>query len=201
MTFGEKLKKLRTSSKLTQEELAERLYVTRTAISKWESDRGYPNIDSLKAIASLFSITVDELLSSDEILTIAEENQRKTKNGFQSLLFGLLDICMALLLFLPLFAHKGEGFVKSSSLLTLDGIALYLKISYFVVVIGMVALGIITLAFQKCEASFWIKSKRKISLSFGIIVTFLFIISLQPYAAIFAFSLLVIKAIIMMKHI
>ena len=92
MTFGEKLKKLRTSSKLTQEELAERLYVTRTAISKWESDRGYPNIDSLKAIASLFSITVDELLSSDEILTIAEENQRKTENGFQSLLFGLLDI-------------------------------------------------------------------------------------------------------------
>ena len=53
MTFGEKLKKLRTDSGLTQYELAEKIYVTRTAISKWESDRGYPNIDSLKATAQL----------------------------------------------------------------------------------------------------------------------------------------------------
>ena len=72
MTFGEKLKKLRNESGLTQDELAERLYVTRTAISKWETNKGYPNIESLKAIASFFSITVDDLLSSDEILTIAE---------------------------------------------------------------------------------------------------------------------------------
>ena len=49
MTLGEKLKKLRTDSGLTQEELAEKLFVSRTAISKWESNRGYPNIETLKA--------------------------------------------------------------------------------------------------------------------------------------------------------
>ena len=58
MTFGEKLKKLRTNAQLTQDELAEKLYVSRTAISKWESDRGYPNIESLKAIALFRSQTV-----------------------------------------------------------------------------------------------------------------------------------------------
>ena len=62
MEFNEKLLQLRKSRGLTQEELAQSLYVSRTAVSKWESGRGYPNIESLKAIAKFFSITVDELI-------------------------------------------------------------------------------------------------------------------------------------------
>ena len=77
MEFHEKLQQLRKSRGLTQEELAEALYVSRTAISKWESGRGYPNIDSLKAIAKFFGVTVDELLSSHEVLSIAEEDQKE----------------------------------------------------------------------------------------------------------------------------
>jgi len=46
MEFNEKLQELRKQRGLTQEELAEKLYVSRTAISKWESGRGYPNIES-----------------------------------------------------------------------------------------------------------------------------------------------------------
>ena len=68
MEFNEKLQDLRKNKGLTQEELAEALYVSRTAISKWESGRGYPNIDSLKEIAKYFSVTIDELLSSNEVL-------------------------------------------------------------------------------------------------------------------------------------
>ena len=81
MEFNEKLQELRKNKKLTQEELAEDLYVSRTAISKWESGRGYPNIDSLKEIAKYFSVTIDELLSGDEVLSIAEEdNKQKEKH-------------------------------------------------------------------------------------------------------------------------
>ena len=50
MEFCQKLQQLRKSKNMTQEELAEALFVSRTAISKWESGRGYPGIDSLKAI-------------------------------------------------------------------------------------------------------------------------------------------------------
>ena len=64
MEFNEKLQELRKNKGLTQEELAEALYVSRTAISKWESGRGYPNIDSLKEISKFFSVTIDELLMS-----------------------------------------------------------------------------------------------------------------------------------------
>ena len=63
MEFNEKLKELRSSRGLTQEELAEALFVSRTAISKWESGRGYPSIDSLKEISTFFSVTIDKLVS------------------------------------------------------------------------------------------------------------------------------------------
>ena len=61
MDFSKKLQELRNKKGLTQEELGNALYVSRTAVSKWESSRGYPNIDSLKAIAKFFDLTVDEL--------------------------------------------------------------------------------------------------------------------------------------------
>ena len=52
MEFHEKLQELRKSRGLTQEELAEALFVSRTATSKWESGRGYPSIDTLKEVSS-----------------------------------------------------------------------------------------------------------------------------------------------------
>ena len=67
MTFGEKLKKLRNEKGLTQDELAERIFVTRTAISKWENDKGYPNIDSLKQLSNLFEVSIDELISDSDV--------------------------------------------------------------------------------------------------------------------------------------
>ena len=67
MEFGEKLQALRRGREMTQEELAHALYVSRTAISKWESGRGYPNSDSLKAISKYFAVSIDELLSGDAL--------------------------------------------------------------------------------------------------------------------------------------
>ena len=79
MEFHEKLQELRKNRGLTQEELAEALYVSRTAISKWESGRGMPSIESLKAISKFFAVTLDDLLSSEELLVIAEDDHRKKK--------------------------------------------------------------------------------------------------------------------------
>ena len=200
MEFNEKLQELRKQKGLTQEELAVSLYVSRTAISKWESGRGYPNIESLKDIAKFFSVTVDELLSTDEVLTIAEEDSRRKEKHFRDLMYGLLDICIALLLFLPFFAEDADGIIQSVSLIALDGVQPYLKIAYLTVVIGTTVMGILTLTLQNCQAVVWVKSKTTVSLALGAILVLLFMISSQPYAAVFAFVLLTIKALILIKR-
>ena len=199
MTFGEKLKKLRTEAQLTQDELAEKLFVSRTAISKWESGRGYPNIESLKAIAKFFSVTVDELLSSGEALTIAEEDNKRKEKHFCDLLYGLLDLCIAMLLFLPFFAEKANGIIRSVSLIALNGVQLYLKAIYFAVVILVTVTGVLILALQNCQCVAWVKSKAAISLILGSTAVLVFMVSSQPYAAVFAFSLLTIKALMLIK--
>lgn len=200
MEFNEKLQDLRKQKGLTQEELATSLYVSRTAISKWESGRGYPNIDSLKAIAKFFSVTVDQLLSTNEALTIAEEDSKRQENNFRDLMYGLLDISIALLFFLPFFAENVDGIIQSVSLIVLSGVQTYLKVTYFAVVISMILIGVLTLTLQNCQTMAWIKSKTIISLTLGVIFVILLIISSQPYAAVFAFVLLIIKTLLLIKR-
>ena len=200
MEFNEKLQELRKQKGLTQEELAKSLYVSRTAISKWESGRGYPNIESLKAIAKFFSVTVDELLSTDEVLTIAEEDNKRKEKRFRDLIYGLLDLSMAMLLFLPFFAEKADGAIQGVSLITLGGVQPYLKIAHLAAVIAMTVMGILTLVLQNCQVMAWVKSKTTVSLTLGALSVLLFVISSQPYAAVFAFALLAIKASMLIKR-
>ncbi len=199
MEFHEKLQKLRKQKGLTQEELAESLCVSRTAISKWESGRGYPNIDSLKEIAKVFSVTIDELLSGEELLTIAEEDHKQKESHFRDLVFGLLDSSIAIFFFLPFFGQKSDGMIQEVSLLSLTAIEPYLKILYFATVIGMVVSGILTLALQNCRHAFWVQNKSKLSLLLNTVGALLFIISLQPYAAAFLFIFLTIKVLLLAK--
>ena len=91
MEFNEKLQQLRKQNNMTQEQLAEKLYVSRAAVSKWESGKGYPNIESLKAISKLFSVSIDDLLSGNELLTLAETENRTNINTIYGLMFGILE--------------------------------------------------------------------------------------------------------------
>lgn len=200
MELNEKLQELRKQKGLTQEELAELLFVSRTAISKWESGRGIPNIESLKAISKFFSVSLDELLSGEELLAIAEIDHREKERTVKDLVFGLLDSGMALLLFLPFFGQQDEGAIQEVSLLALNAIQPYLKTAYFVVVAVMILWGILTLALQTCRHRLWMKSKSILSLIFSAVGVCLFIVSRQPYAAVFVFAFLIIKALMLIKR-
>ena len=135
MEFNEKLQKLRTNENLTQEELAEKLYVSRAAISKWESGRGYPSIDSLKAIAKYFHITIDELIGSEEIVDLAEQDMKSSNKKYTALICGILDCLTLLLFFLPVFGNGGKTDVASVSLLAMTGVGLWLKIIFIAVML------------------------------------------------------------------
>lgn len=67
MTFAEKLKGVRKQAGMSQEQLAERLGVSRQAVTKWETDAGIPDIENIMAISALFGISIDELLSNGKI--------------------------------------------------------------------------------------------------------------------------------------
>ena len=79
MTFAQRLKALRTQADMTQEQLAEAIYVTRAAISKWETGRGYPGVDSLKLIAQTFGVSIDELISEDDVQAKRMLDAKKSK--------------------------------------------------------------------------------------------------------------------------
>lgn len=68
MTLGEKIKSIRREFGLSQEELAQKLCVSRQAITKWESNNGKPDIINLKTIAQLFDISIDCFVDEESIL-------------------------------------------------------------------------------------------------------------------------------------
>ena len=200
MEFSEKLQKLRKQKNLTQEELADLLFVSRTAISKWESGRGYPSIDSLKTLAAFFEVTIDELLSSKELLTIAEKDAEEKETYLRDLVFGLLDISVALFLFLPLFGQASPESIQEVSLLTLTEISPLLRFAYFAIIVISILTGILTLSLQNCRHRLWLNNKAPLSLTLSAIGALLFIISKQPYAATFLFVLFIIKIVLIIKR-
>ena len=138
MEFNEKLQELRKSRSLTQEELAEALFVSRTAISKWEQGRGYPCIDSLKEISRFFSVSIDDLICSEEIISAAADEKKECMDKYISLICNTLDIFLVLLLFLPVFGN-GTDSPNSVSLYAITGISAWIKI-VFTALIGIAVL-------------------------------------------------------------
>ena len=196
MEFHEKLQELRKRKGLTQEELAEQLFVSRTAVSKWESGRGYPSIDSLKAISRVLGVSLDDLLSGDTLLTIAEEENKQHKAHTLDLLFGLLDCSAAAFFFLPLFAQRGQDLIREVSLVFLTG---WVKIPFLILIILITVWGIGLLSLQNTAASFWIRFRLRFSLALSITTVLLFTLCQQPYAAVFAFILLAVKTGMLFK--
>ena len=191
MEFNEKLQELRKAKGLTQEELAQAIYVSRTAVSKWESGRGYPSIDSLKELAKYFSVTVDELISPDEIITAAEDEKQVLIGRYTSLLCHVLDVFTALLLFIPVFGNGAEK--DSASLFDLAGTPLWIKIVYGVVIGLSVLNGVCGLIISRFDKPMWNKHRFVTGIALSVIACLIFIVTRQPYAGAFCFAVLIIK--------
>ena len=198
MEFSEKLQELRKSRSMTQEELAEALYVSRTAISKWESGRGYPSIDSLKEISRFFSVTIDDLICSDEMITVAENDKKEFVSKYISLICNALDILLAILLFIPAFGN-GPSSSETVSLLGLSGITPWLK-TVFVLILGITILnGICGVIIANLNKPAWNRHRLVTGVVLSILSVTVFIVTRQPYAGIVCFAFLVIKGFLIAK--
>ena len=200
MEFNQKLQELRKQKGLTQEELADALFVSRTAVSKWESGRGYPGIDSLKAISAFFHVSIDDLLSGNEILNLAGEDGKRKEEQLRGTVFALLDVSSILLFFLPLFAQREGGAVFEVSLLSLSSVAPYLKAAYLVIISAIAVFGIISLAFPSSADNKWLTARPALSLALNSSAILIFILSTQAYAAALTFIFLCIKVFLLVKR-
>ena len=183
MEFNEKLQELRKGKKLTQEELAQDLFVSRTAISKWESGRGYPSIDSLKEISRYFSVSIDELICPQEIISAAEEEKQEYAGRTASFICGALDLFAGILLLVPVFGNGADS-AEAVSLFGLTGTALN---------------GLCGLIILKFNHPVWDRHRLITGMMLSIVGVAVFIASRQPYAGIIYFALLVIKTLGIMR--
>ena len=94
MKFGENLQKLRKENKMSQEQLAEKLNVSRQAVSKWESNQSYPETDKIIAIAKIFNCSMDELVNSPLEKKIQPKQERKTFNEYKDDILDFIKRCV-----------------------------------------------------------------------------------------------------------
>lgn len=141
MEFGEKLQELRKSRGLTQQELAEALYVSRTAISKWESGRGYPSIDSLKEISGFFSVSIDDLLSGEKLVSLAKKENQSNIRHICDLLFGIVDLMNITLIILPLYPNLIDGYIYSVNLFAYTQTTSFNRMVYWVLFVALIVIG------------------------------------------------------------
>ena len=177
---------------MTQEELADALFVSRTAISKWESGRGYPSLDSLKQISRYFSVSIDELICPEEIISAAEEEKKASVDRIFTLTCGTLDILLALLLFLPVFGN-GTDKPTSVSLFTLTGISPWIKTVFATVITLSVLNGICCVIISHLDHPIWDRHRLVTSMVLSIVSSAIFVLTRQPYAGITSLAVLVVK--------
>ena len=104
MEISTQIKKYRNTMGLSQEDLAEKIYVTRQTISNWENEKSYPDIHSLLLLSSLFNVSLDQLIKGDIEIMKKEINKAEVAefNRF-SKIFSVLFI-ISIISFVPIFA-------------------------------------------------------------------------------------------------
>jgi transcriptional regulator with XRE-family HTH domain len=201
LEFNEKLQELRKKRGLTQEELAEALFVSRTAISKWESGRGYPSIDSLKEISKYFSVTIDELLSGEKLISIAEKENKSNIQRICNLLYGIMDLLSFMLIVLPLYPNPINGYIYSVNLFFYGEVTSFQILFYWILYTALIIVGIVKIFLTKFQIEKGQNIVTNISMGLSTITVLFLSLTREAYAIIIVFILLIIKGILLLKYI
>ena len=199
LNLGNQIRINRRRMDLTQEQLAAKLGISAQSVSKWETEVTMPDISMLPLLSNELGVTIDELLSGEEVLAIAEDDQKQKESHFRDLVFGLLDLSTGIFFFAPFFRQIVEGQIQAAPLLSITQLQPWLKGSYLAVVLVTILSGILILTLQNCTNAIWRRHKSSLSLLGNVIGVVLFIFSHQPYAAGLTFVFLSIKALILIK--
>ncbi|SKB63792.1 DNA-binding transcriptional regulator, XRE-family HTH domain [Acetoanaerobium noterae] len=200
MELGEKLQQLRKQNNWTQEQLAEQLYISRTAVSKWESGKGYPSIDSLKNISALFKISIDDLLSGDELVQLATNENKENVENITGMIYGLLDLVAIAFIFLPFYGNPEGDYIRAVNLIDYKEVV-GLKTIYYILLLSLFGIGAAELGlrfFEKTKSMG--KVLRRLSVGMHILAILLFSMTRQPYLSTFLFILFLMKGFITLNN-
>lgn len=199
MEFNEKLQYLRKQKGLTQEQLADQLFVSRTAISKWESGKGYPNIESLKCLAAFFTVSVDELLSGEELISLAETENRNNMEQMSGYIMALLDVMVIACIFLPLYGEPEGSFIKAVNLLQFTNTTTWNLMLYWVIFLVLSGLGLLQLFLLQFEKEKWRKTAGKGTFFIEIFSICFFAAAKEPYLTVLMFFLFGMKLFVLFR--
>ena len=200
MEFNEKLQELRKSRNLTQEELAEALYVSRTAISKWESGRGLPSIESLKEISCYFSVSIDDLLSGEKLITIAENENRRSIKNICDLYLGIADVLYFALIALPVYSNPTGGRIYAVNLFMYVEKASFNHVIYWIMFAAIMAVGTAKALLSHLKISRGQRSLTAVSMALGAAAVLLLALTREAYAICVSFLLMIIKGTLLLKY-
>ena len=111
MEIGKKLKSARVQSGMTQENVAERINVSRQTISNWENEKSYPDIISVIELSNLYSISLDVLLKGDEKMIEHLEETTNVVKSNQKMIWAVIVNVVALLITLSMFIPDNRYFL------------------------------------------------------------------------------------------
>lgn len=128
MEIGKKLKEARMKTKMTQEQVAEVLFVSRQTISNWENEKSFPDIVSVVRLSDLFSVSLDELLKGDnEMLEHLEESTNVVRSNRKLIGAAIVNVVLFLsMLFLSYFTEGSTYMIACSFCLMVIGMAFLL---------------------------------------------------------------------------
>ena len=170
--------------------------MSRTAISKWETGRGTPNLDSLQAIAKLFGVSLDELLSTEEVVVMAKNENKRNTEQILCYIDSVLNLMSVFGFLLPMYKVFKNNVYYCVPLYQYSG---FMHKTIFIIQSAILLCGVLGLIFQ------W-KEKEKIYnfVKFSgyilmIIFIFLLIALNHPNASSFCFAFLLIKGMVLIK--
>lgn len=200
LEFNLKLQELRKYKGMTQEHLAEKLFVSRTAISKWESGRGYPNLESLKELSKVFEVSIDDLLSGDELICLASNENHSNLNKIFGYIYSILDIMAVLFILLPLYSQPMETFIKSVSLIEYTNSSQIIIAAYWIIFFLLITIGIIEFILIYLDKVKLTELVLKISIVLHSLAIVFCIATREPYVSSLLFVFFILKGITLFKR-
>lgn len=114
MEIGKKLRAARARCGLTQEQAADKLYVTRQTVSNWENEKSYPDIVSIVRISEVYNVSLDELLKGDdEMMKHLEETTNVVKSGKRLFAAVVLNIIVMVVMFAAALFFPDRAYITA----------------------------------------------------------------------------------------